>query len=78
MAKFLKAGSCVRRLPRTMPKGKGMSYKAEIGFLLEDARVGAGAGWDVVDLRPVATSRTTSAYSFDLVPASCGKKAKKR
>jgi hypothetical protein len=51
-----------------MPKGKGMSYKRACGVLLEDARVGADAGWDVYDIK-LDSGRKSSAYGFDLEPA---------
>lgn len=68
MARFLRAGSRVCRSTRKMPKGKGMSYKRACGVLLEDARVGADAGWDVYDIK-LDSGRKSSAYGFDLEPA---------
>ena len=69
MSRYLKTGARVFREARKMPKGKGMSYEAASGMLLEDARVGPDAGWDVVDLQ-LDSGEIESAYSFDLKPLS--------
>lgn len=73
MARYLKAGARVCRRARKTPKGKGMSYGRACGTLLEEARVGPDAGWDVVDLK-LKSGRESSAYSFDLMPAKRRKK----
>jgi len=65
MSRFVKAGARVFRRARTNPKGRGMSYPAGRVVLLEDARIGPDAGWDVVDVR-LDDGEESSAYSFDL------------
>jgi len=60
-----KAGTKVFRSAHASPKGKGMSYQAGPVVLLEDARIGPGAGWDVVDVRQ-SNGEESAAYSFDL------------
>lgn len=74
MSRYLRAGAKVCRGSRKMPKGKGMSYRPACGVLLEDARVGPDAGWDVYDIR-LPSGKETSAYGFDLKP---GRKPRKK
>ena len=69
MARFVKAGTRVHRKAHKSLPGKGMSYSAATGILVEDARIGADAGWDVVDLR-LDSGEEESAYSFDLSKAA--------
>ena len=73
MSQYLKKGARIFRNERKTPAGKGMSYRAGFGTLLEDARIGADAGWDVVDVAmdresayPGLNQEEESAYSFDL------------
>jgi hypothetical protein len=65
MARYVKAGTRVCRRARKTPKGKGMSYGKACGVLLEPARIGSGAGWDVYDIK-LDSGRESSAYGFDL------------
>ena len=62
---FVKAGTKVHRLPHKSKPGKGMSYGEATGTLLEDARIGPQAGWDVYDIH-VPGQEDESAYGFDL------------
>lgn len=66
MSRFVRAGAKVFRRARTSPRGQGMSYPAGRVVLLEDARIGPDAGWDVVDVRLVENGEESGAYSFDL------------
>ena len=74
MARFAKPGTKVCVAPRTRPKGTGLSYpRGFCGRLLEDARIGPDAGWDVYDIETSRGER--SAYGFDIRPATRKKKA---
>lgn len=65
-ASFRRAGTKVSIEPSPSGRGKGLMHKTrKYGVLMEDARVGPGAGWDVYDVR-LPDGTETSAYGFDL------------
>ena len=65
MSRYVKAGTKVCVVGRSRPKGTGLSYpRGFCGRLVEPARVGPGAGWDVYDIQTPRGER--SAYGFDI------------
>jgi hypothetical protein len=68
---FKRAGArvCIQPTPAFRRQAKqGIIHKTrKCGVLMEDGRIGPGAGWDVYDIR-LANGRETSAYGFDIRP----------
>ena len=68
-AAFRSAGTavCIRATPlyRRREKTGIVHAKPACGVLMEDARIGPQAGWDVYDVR-LLNGKETSAYGFDL------------
>jgi hypothetical protein len=70
-AVFRRRGAPVEILPSPMyraARGRGIIHKTrKRGVLMEDARIGPEAGWDVYDV-VLDDGEMTSAYGFDLRP----------
>lgn len=63
---FRRAGTKVSIEPSPSGRRVGLIHKTrKYGVLMEDARIGPSAGWDVYDVR-LPDGSETSAYGFDL------------
>lgn len=63
---FRRAGTKVSIEPSPSGRRAGLIHKGrKYGVLMEDARIGPAAGWDVYDVR-LPDGSETSAYGFDL------------
>ncbi len=72
MSTYVTKGETVTRLPRKRDPGTGLSYERGTVTMLESARIGEGAGWDVYDVL-TESGAEESAYGFDLSPCKCHK-----
>jgi len=70
-SRLVRAGTLVSIRPtpkHRRERGTGLIHlEPKEGVLLEDARIGPEAGWDVYDVQ-LANGKTTSAYGFDMTP----------
>jgi hypothetical protein len=60
---------CIKPTPEyRRKKGQGIIHLSKkCGVLMEDARIGPEAGWDVYDVR-LDDGEETAAYGFDMTP----------